>query len=59
MSTKPNTDISSMSARDIANTLDSLIFTAAHDWARSIRIDMAARDLIVAAIRHAYPASTK
>lgn len=40
-----------MDRDEIAGILDKLIFTAARNWERSIKIDSATRDTIVHALR--------
>lgn len=44
--------------RNLVERLEILIFTAAHDWQRSVKIHREERDAIVAALRHSYPKST-
>lgn len=39
-----------MSPRQVAAALASMRFTAAHGWARTVRMDEAVRDLLVEAI---------
>jgi rubrerythrin len=41
----------------LVKRLDILIFTAARDWQRSIKINRDERDAIVAALRYSYPKS--
>lgn len=43
-----------MSHRQIADALDAMIFTAAHGWTRTVRMDESVRDLIVSTLRLAY-----
>lgn len=43
-----------MSHRQIADTLASMIFTAAHDWCRTVKMDRNTRDMIVKVLRSVY-----
>lgn len=43
----------SMSRLEIADALDRMVFTAARDWRRTVRMDRHARDAIVDCIRRA------
>jgi hypothetical protein len=46
-----NTDLSECpSPADVKATLAALKFTAAHDWRRSVKLDMDVRDLLVRAL---------
>ena len=48
--------IDTMGVLQIADALDRLIFTAAHQGVRTVKIDRNTRDLIVRAIRADYDA---
>lgn len=51
MSRKPNPAlVGEMSESQIADVLRRMVFTAARDWQRSVRMTRGARDLIVAAL---------
>ena len=53
--TEPMLDLTGeMSQRQIADALDAMIFTAAHGWTRTVKIDGDVRDLIVTTLRAAY-----
>lgn len=43
-----------MSHRQIADALDAMVFTAARDWQRTVRMDESVRELIVTTLRLAY-----
>lgn len=43
-----------MSHRQIADALGAMVFTAALDWQRTVRMDEDVRDLIVQTLRLAY-----
>jgi hypothetical protein len=44
-----------MSHSQIADALDKMIFTAAHGWVRSVRMDRNVRNMFVRILREKYP----
>ena len=47
-----------MSHREVADALDAMVFTAARDWQRTVRMDASVRDLIVTTLRRSYGGNT-
>ena len=43
-------DLSDLSIRNMIEELDAIVFTAARDWKRSVRINKETRDHLVAAL---------
>lgn len=46
-----STDISEMNKDDAIGELERLVFTAARDWRRTVKIDRSTRDMIVHALK--------
>jgi hypothetical protein len=43
-----------MSGEEIARELERMVFTAAREWTRTVRIDREVRDMLVRALRLAH-----
>lgn len=50
-----NLDLRGMSREGLANALENLVFTAARNWIRSVKIDRETRDLLVSALKEPTP----